>query len=335
MYAVQGRYLAVALMLLALSACRSIEWRPWRGPEPPDGPCEIERIRDISYCAGAPADRFRHRLDLYLPKGKKDFPVVVLVHGGAWLVCDNRTLGLYTSVAEFLASQGIGVVAPNYRLSPDVKHPEHIQDVARAFAWTKRHIAEHGGRPDQLFVVGHSAGGHLAALLATDEQYLKAERCQGADVRGVVCLCGVYRIPLGNLDVFLGGTAPMSLRFDQVMPMRGDLPGDPRPADVPGIPRNINPFALVFGNDPETRRNASPIAHVRPGLPPFLFLNPEKDLPLLPGMAEEMHRRLLLHGCESHLQKIDNRNHNSIMFRAIDRSDPAARLIVEFVRGHL
>src|SRR5207237_6481418 len=162
------------------------------------------------------ADSFRNRLDLYLPKGKKDFPVVFLVHGGAWMLGDNRCCGLYSSVGEFLASQGIGVVLPNYRLSPAVKHPEHVKDVARAFAWARAHIADHGGRPDRLFVAGHSAGGHLVALLATDETYLRAEGLQAADVRGVVAFSGVYRIPPGKMSATLGGATPLAFRFDEM-----------------------------------------------------------------------------------------------------------------------
>src|SRR5438552_3649939 len=142
----------IALFLCALSACRITDWKLWHPDEARDGACEVERILGVSYCDGARSDKLRHKLDLFLPKGKKDYPVVVLVHGGAWIVGDNRCCGLYSSVGEYLASQGIGVVMPNYRLSPHVKHPEHIQDVARAFAWTKQNIAEHGGRTDQLIL---------------------------------------------------------------------------------------------------------------------------------------------------------------------------------------
>ena len=96
-------------------------------------------LRDVAYYDDAQADAHRHKLDLYLPKGQKDFPVVVFVHGGAWMLGDNRCCGLYSSVGEFLASQGIAAVLPNYRLSPSVKHPEHIKDVARALLDQESH----------------------------------------------------------------------------------------------------------------------------------------------------------------------------------------------------
>src|SRR5262249_56357633 len=84
---------------------------------------------------------------------------------------DNRCCGLYSAVGEFLARQGIGVVLPNYRLSPEVKHPEHVKDIARAFAWTRAHIAQYGGDPDKIFLAGHSAGAHLVALPSTPRPY--------------------------------------------------------------------------------------------------------------------------------------------------------------------
>jgi acetyl esterase/lipase len=327
--------LAVALVLLAVAACRVTDLRLWRRVEQTPGACEVERIRNVAYWAGPRADRVRHRLDLFLPRGKTHYPVVILVHGGAWLFGDNRCCGLYSTVGEYLAGQGIGAVLPNYRLSPFVKHPEHIKDLARAFAWAKGHIAAYGGSPDQLFLVGHSSGGHLVALLATDEKYLKAEGCRTADIKGVVGIGGVYRIPAGKTDLRLGGRTPLAVRLEAVTPLRGG--GARAEGNAPGrwgLPIRVNVFGLPFGDDPQVRRDASPVHHVRPGLPPFLLLTAQKDLPLLPAMAEEMHQALLEHGCESRLVMVENRNHNSIVFKAIESSDPVARAIVDFVRQH-
>src|SRR4029077_10844231 len=143
----------------------------------------------------------------------------------------------YSAIGERFAKQGIGAVVINYRLSPNVKHPEHIKDVARAFAWTSKNIAKQGGRPDQIFVCGHSAGGHLIALLATDESYLKSEGLSRTAIRGVIPISGVY-------DITFGG---------------------------------INLFETVFGKDEEVRRQASPLYHVEAGLPPFLILYADND----------------------------------------------------------
>jgi acetyl esterase/lipase len=152
-------------------------------------PDEVRTVRDIAYYDGKDADPVKHRLDLYLPKGRKGFPVLVFVHGGAWRFGDKKE---YAPLGELFARRGIGTVIVNYRLSPKVQHPAHIQDVARAFAWTHARIAEYGGRPDEVFACGHSAGGHLVSLLATDESYLKAEKLSARDIRGVISISGVY-----------------------------------------------------------------------------------------------------------------------------------------------
>ena len=324
--------LRVFMITLALPACRVTDVPLWGRTDAAAGDA-VECIRDISYYDGPQADPGRHKLDLFLPKGKTDYPVVILVHGGAWVMGDNRCCGLYTSVGEFLASQGIGAVLPNYRLSPGVKHPEHIKDLARAFAWTRKHIAEHGGRTGEIFLMGHSAGGHLVALLATDEKYLKAEGCRTTDIKGVIGLSGVYNIPPGKTDVHLGGHSDDSFRLDEMAPLRRASAASKTPeGGGGGLPVSVNVFGPVFGEDAKDRLAASPVHYVRPGLPPFLLLNAEKDLPLLPMMAEEMHEALLKNGCDSRLLRIERRNHNSLCFHAIETNDPAAKEILEFIR---
>src|SRR5262245_48078377 len=155
---------------------------------------QVQVLRDIAYYTGEDADKVRHKLDMYLPRGHKDYPVVFFVHGGAWSAGDKNQLFIYSSLGRCFARHGIGFVSANYRLSPAVKHPEHIKDVARAFAWTHQNIKKHGGRPDELFVAGHSAGGHLAALLATDDTYLKEHGLSLKDIKGVVPISGVFNI---------------------------------------------------------------------------------------------------------------------------------------------
>ena len=89
-----------------------------------------------------------------------------------------------------------------------MQHPAHIQDVARAFAWTCANIGKYSGSPDQIFCMGHSAGGHLVSLLATDESYLKAEKRSFADIKGVISISGVYTIvPVGPLASAFGTDA--------------------------------------------------------------------------------------------------------------------------------
>jgi dipeptidyl aminopeptidase/acylaminoacyl peptidase len=104
---------------------------------------------------------------------------------------------------------------------------------------------------------------------------------------------------------------------------------------LPGVPLNVNVFGPAFGDDPETRADASPVNHVRPGLPPFLILSAENDLPTLPEMAEEFQAALVAQGCDARLVKVTERNHNSILFRAVEPQDAVARTVLDFIRRHL
>lgn len=303
----------------------------WGPPKAQPGAFSVEEVRNIAYRDGADADSYRHRLDVYRPKGKKDCPVVVLVHGGSWFLGDNRFWGLYTAVGHFLAGQGIVAILPNYRLAPSAKHPDQVKDVAAAVRWARDNCGRHGGNPEQLFLLGHSAGGHLVSLLTTDESRLKAVDLRTADIRGVIAVSGVYRIPAETPEFTVGGSGPVAGRLDQLFPARG--------ATMPllngpiGVPLLFDVYDPAFGSKAKDRADASPLTFVRRGLPPFLILTAEHDLPTLPEMADEFHRALVREGCNSRLVKVGRRNHAAILFTAITTDDPAARAILDFVRG--
>ncbi len=161
----------------------------------PENPLAVDEHKDLAYYDGADAHATKHRLDLFLPRNASDYPTVVFIHGGAWMAGDKSNFGIYAAIGHMLAEHGLGCAVVNYRLSPSVQHPEHIRDVARAFAWVRANIARYGGDRERLFVAGHSAGGHLAALLATDESYLTEQGLGLADIKAVVAISGVYIVP--------------------------------------------------------------------------------------------------------------------------------------------
>jgi 6-phosphogluconolactonase (cycloisomerase 2 family)/endonuclease/exonuclease/phosphatase family metal-dependent hydrolase/dienelactone hydrolase len=165
------------------------------------GDYPVESYLDIPYFDGLGADSRKHKLDLFTPRGATDFPVLFFVHGGAWTTGDRK---LYGRLGRVFARNGIGTVITSYRLSPGVKHPGHIEDVARAFAWTHKHIAKYGGRSDQIFVSGQSAGGHLAALLCTDEKYLNEHGLALKDIRGAIPISGIFTFRPGDLPFIIG-----------------------------------------------------------------------------------------------------------------------------------
>jgi acetyl esterase/lipase len=179
-------------LVVALLGVNGTQSATAEDPRPLANPVfEVEKHKGIPYRTDPAADKERHQLDVYVPKGQKDFPVVLFVHGGAW---KSGNKNLYAGFGEAFAKSGIGFVICNYRLSPAVKHPAHIEDVACAFDWTCQNIGKYGGKVDRLYVCGHSAGGHLVSLLATDPSYLKAHGRTPAEIKGVVSISGVYRI---------------------------------------------------------------------------------------------------------------------------------------------
>jgi len=279
------------------------------------GPLRVRVVRNVSYYQGAGADEKLHRLDMYLPEGQKDFPVLVFIHGGGWSRGDKNELGIYNALGRCFARQGIALVCPNYRLSPSVKHPEHVRDIARAFAWTFRNIARYGGRPDELFVGGHSAGGHLAALLAADETYLMAEGMTLGAIRGALPLSGLFTIP-GPRNPQLEKATGLALPYKTVLP-----------AEV-----GYALFSVVFGDDPRVRQLASPIAHVAANLPPFLILCGDNDLPFCGRpWAEAFCNALRAKDGHADFWEMSKRNHVSILWNATYDTDPATQRMMSFI----
>jgi acetyl esterase/lipase len=151
----------------------------------------VDVQKDITYTDGHPADAAKHKLDLYLPKGQKNFPVLVFIHGGSWKSGDKA---LYPALGNRFAKLGIGVAIPSYRLMPKNPHPAQIEDTAAAFAWVYKNIAQQGGDVNRIYVAGHSAGGHLVALLALDPVYLAKYDIPLTAIKGVAALSGVYDV---------------------------------------------------------------------------------------------------------------------------------------------
>jgi len=173
-------------------------------------------------------------LDIYAPKGGLKLPVLVYVHRGSWSGGDNRAVG---AKPEFFTSAGWAFVSINYRLLPEGKHPTNVEDAAHALAWARSNIAKYDGDSTRLFVMGHSAGAHLAALVATDERHLEAAG--------------------KSLDIF-----------------KGAIPLDTNVYDLPTLMKvGAEVYKKVFSDDLQVWRDASLYYHVVSGkkLPPFLI----------------------------------------------------------------
>lgn len=150
-------------------------------------PLKAEVLLDQSYVAGGEA---KQSLDLYLP-AREGYPTIVFVHGGAWVMGDRKDPA-NTALARALQANGVGCAVVSYRLVPQVMPVDQVRDVAAAFTWVHREVAKRGGDPGKVFLAGHSAGGHLAAMVASAPQYLKANGLSPSNVAG----CATIGAPL-------------------------------------------------------------------------------------------------------------------------------------------
>ena len=134
----------------------------------------VHVVADIPYL---PNGGHKQQLDLYLP-GSQKFPTVIFVHGGSLMSGDRKGFqGIepYPEIGRNFAGYGIGVVLVSYRLGPENHWPTMAQDVAAAVGWTRRRIASYGGDSTKIYLAGHSSGGHLASVVATDETLLASQ----------------------------------------------------------------------------------------------------------------------------------------------------------------
>lgn len=142
----------------------------------------------------------RHKLDVYSPApAKGTSPVIVFFYGGSW---NSGSRDDYRFVGNTLARQGYVTIVADYRLYPEVRYPQFLEDSALAVAWAARHAAEYGGDPEKLFVMGHSAGGYNAAMIALDKRWLSAVGMTPSALLGWIGLAGPYDFaPIANEEV--------------------------------------------------------------------------------------------------------------------------------------
>ncbi len=196
---------------------------------------------DVSYKHVDGAKTIELSLDIHVPDNAQNAPVVLFVHGGSWAFGD-KSIGS-SSKLPFLIGLGHVVVSTNYRLSSDtVRHPHHVMDVAGAVGWVTENIADYGGDPNAIYLMGHSAGAHLASLIALDERRLEREGVDPRVIRGVVLIDSA------------------SLNLVQTMQNLKDTP--------------TSPYHDAFGSNLATWEDASPLHHIddNSGYPPFLLL---------------------------------------------------------------
>jgi acetyl esterase/lipase len=200
----------VLLMLAALlSACTGLALTVANVPAMF---AHVKRTPDVAFGPGA-----RDRLDVFQPSraGAKSLPVIIFWHGGGWV---DGTKGYYRFVGAALAQLGYVTILPNYRVYPEVRFPSFLEDGARAVAWTEQHAADYGADPHRIVLMGHSAGAHMAAMLALNHSYLERAGADTHDIIGLIGLSGPYRLTPNTKVLNTIFSSPYAPKDWQVIP---------------------------------------------------------------------------------------------------------------------
>src|SRR5438309_1521068 len=258
--------------------------------------------RDIPYANPA---HERQVLDVYSPRNATKMPVVFWIHGGGWQTGDKSSVQIKP---QAFMDKGFVFVSTNYRLLPHVDMATIVRDIAKSIHWVHDHIAEYGGDPQRLLIMGHSAGAQLAALVCTDDRFLKAEGLSLAIVKGCVPVDGdTYDVPA------IIETAETRRR-------------------VHGLPQAKFGHREKFGNDPAKHHDFSAVTHVATGkgIPPFLILHVAEH-PDTSAQALRLGDVLRAAGVPVTVFGAKETTHNKINADLGLPDDPATKALFEFL----
>lgn len=270
----------------------------------PNPTAPIRQSLDVAYAGTTGVDAHLQSLDIYYvePHSTRR-PVMLFVHGGGWVGGDKTDVA---SKPEFFVRAGYVFLSINYRLSPQAKFPANVQDVAAAIIWTTRNITRYGGDPNQIYLLGHSAGGHLVTLVATDERYLKEQGSGLNAIQGVI-----------SLD-----TAGYDLSIFASRCKNHTLP---------------EPYSIAFGQDPATWKHASPVTYIQAGKSiPRMAIIYSGDV----GIGSDVRRELMAREFVDKLTAVNvpteligapDKNHNDINTDFGHPDDPLGQKVLNFL----
>jgi arylformamidase len=208
---------------------------------------DLQVHRDLAY---AEPKNEKQNLDVYAPADGKGHPVVFWVHGGGWMQGDKADV---QKKPPAFVDKGFVFVSTNYRLFPTVTIKEMARDVAKAIRWTHDHATDYGGDPNTILVMGHSAGAQLAALICTDDGYLKAEGLSFAILKGCVPVDGdTYDVPLQIASVQKRIADRYKWKFGDASNQK-----DLSPVTHVAREKNIPPFLILYVADSDDTRPQS------------------------------------------------------------------------------
>lgn len=256
----------------------------------------VIRIADVPYARSPGNDPLRQSMDIYIRKALIDAPVVLYVHGGGWIRGDKER-ALFKPA--FLVPKGYLFASMNYRFHPEASLAEMAADVASAAAWLKQHASKYGGDGARITLIGHSAGGHLVALVGANQTFMEDAGGSLSDLAGVVV------IDSAMLNV----------------PARMDTAGQSQ--------------TRVFGSAPEGWVPVSPWHHVEAGkgIPPYLLFTSDGRA-ISQEQAAMFTARLERHGIEASSHEGKGRAHTPLDTYMGVEGDASTGILLDFLRRH-
>ncbi len=261
------------------------------------GTDKIKVNSNIPYYSGKNFNPEHHILDIYMPDSKEKTPVLIFIHGGIWRAGD-KAMGPMENLGKVFAENGITVVQINYRLYPEVIFPEFVNDAANAVSWVYNNIENYNGDKNKIYLGGHSAGGHIAALVALDTSYLTALGINASVIKGIIPMEGAYDINLMFKD---SGTA------------------------------NVWKLKDVFSNDEKIWKSASPVFYSKNCIAKVLLIHGSNDELTPKEQTDEFYKALKDNNKNAELYIAQGKDHFSIISKMKDGDDVVEK-IVEFIK---
>jgi acetyl esterase/lipase len=255
---------------------------------------QVTVTKDIDYMPDSEYDNGKDLLDIYMPKDKKDVPVIVYFHGGALLFGD-KTMG--KDIGNKVAESGIGLVSVNYRLSPEFQYPTHVNDAAAATAWVFNNIEAYGGNPKKVYVGGHSAGAYLAAQIAIDSSLLNAHNKVDSKIAGAVLI---------SPFLYVEETAKDRIERDST-------------------------YNTIWSNNPDKWLEASVTPHIGENCDNILLIYADGDDAWRKEQNERFAKSMTDAGNLNVItNEVANRNHGTLISAILDNDDMIVSLISKF-----
>jgi acetyl esterase/lipase len=267
---------------------------------------QAQVLNNISYNEANAAVDPQQQLNLFLPQGT-NWPILIFVHGGGWDSGDKDLkvggADVYGNIGRFFASHGIGAAVINYRLQPSVTWRGQIQDVMNATSWVHSHISQYGGDPQNILLMGHSAGAQLAAHVALNAKLWTPHKATHQAIRGVICVSGA------GLDLTDKTTYELGEKL------------------------SYYEARFRMGNSADWQREASPVTYIERGAPPFLILYGGHEKDSLKRQAQLLGYALSEKDIKNELVAVSRQNHTRIVL-TLSRSDKTSGpAMLAFIRN--